>query len=339
MLDVVREVAANVVDFNHNRGDRLEIKQIDIKKMNFRWGSFLYPPHLYWLILIITGAIFLIAASLFLMNPFIRLSGSGQSMKVDVMKGVAASGALTQGGETETAAEGSSSGVDKGGNEEVEKSSLPFAFIRERHIHDFSFLLKNESVQSVAIIVNYIDPDLAIKLLNLFPEDRQAEIALSLTSIAEVDPGKIQQMEEKLRERLGFIVGGEDKVSNILDMLSDDVRDRVFSLVEKKDSDTAKRLRQKIKDLEAFFREMSSQGFQTLYREMDHALFAQVLKTLPQDIQKKALESLSAGAAELLKQEMDLSRPISPVRLKKEKRNMLMIIRRMIREGLLEVGG
>jgi len=72
------------------------------------------------------------------------------------------------------------------------------------------------------------------------------------------------------------------------------VRDRVFSLVEKKDSDTAKRLRQKIKDLEAFFREMSSQGFQTLYREMDHALFAQVLKTLLRIYKKKALESLSA---------------------------------------------
>jgi len=51
----------------------------------------------------------------------------------------------------------------------LKKSSLRLLSSGNGHIHDLSFLLKNESVQSVAIIVNYIDPDLADKTFESFP--------------------------------------------------------------------------------------------------------------------------------------------------------------------------
>jgi len=335
LLETVRDVAASVVDINPARGDKLEIKQMSISKMNFRWSSFLYPPHLYWLVLIVTGAFFLLAASLFLMNPYIKLSGSGQNVKIDVMKDAAA-GKLFQGGEAAVAGEQVPATAGAAAKEQAE-TALPFSFIKEGHIRDLSFIMSKEPALDVAIIANYLDTELALRLLDSFPEEKQAEIAVCLSGIAEVSHDQIAALEDKLRDRLGYLIGGEDKVANLLGLVSDEVRDKVFSLLESKDSGAAGRLRKQVKDFDAFMGEMSPHAIQVLYRQIDTTLFAQVLKASPEDLQKKVLATLSSGAAERLKQDSCFSRPLTAVRLKKEKQSIMMTIRRMIREGALEV--
>lgn len=336
MLDVMRDIAMNIVDYNQNRGDRLDIKQMEIKKTNFQWGSLLYPPHMYWLILIVTGSFFLLAASLFLMNPFIKLSGSGQNVKVDLLKETA--GLFSKDKEKAAAAPGhSGDGNNSAVSGTAVKTALPFSFIKEQHLSDLSFLLGNEPALDIATIIHYLDTELAVRLLDYFPPDKQAEIAFCLSTIEEVSPEKINLLEEKIKERLGYLIGGEDKVANILNLVSDDVRDRAFDLIKFKDGNMATRLKKQVKDFESFMREIPPQSILVLYRQIDTTMFARVLKSSPADIQKKVKGALSGGAAERLKQEMDLSHPLATARLKKEKHNIMLAVRRMIREGLLEV--
>jgi flagellar motor switch protein FliG len=140
-----------------------------------------------------------------------------------------------------------------------------------------------------------------------------------------------------IKNNLTYVVGGENKLITLLDMTNDDVRDRVVKTLETKDAQTATRLKQRIKTLENIIRDLPAQGIQTLFRNIDVTLFAQILKSSPEDVQQKALSSLSAGAAERLKQEMELSRPLSPVRLKRERQNLMVLVRRLISEGLVEV--
>jgi flagellar motor switch protein FliG len=134
-----------------------------------------------------------------------------------------------------------------------------------------------------------------------------------------------------------FRSGGENKLLTLLDMTNEDVRDKVVKTIEAKDAQTATRLKQRIKSLETIIRELPAQGIQVLYRNLDATLFAQVLKSSPDDLQQKVLTALSAGAAERLKEEMNLSRPLSSIRLKREKQNLMVLVRRLIAEGLVEV--
>jgi flagellar motor switch protein FliG len=115
------------------------------------------------------------------------------------------------------------------------------------------------------------------------------------------------------------------------------VRDRIVTTLETRDVQTATRLKSRIKSLESIIRELPAPGVQTLYRNIDATLFAQILKASPEDIQQKVIASLSAGAAERLKEEMELSRPLSGARLRKEKQNLMVLVRRLINEGLVEV--
>ena len=77
-------------------------------------------------------------------------------------------------------------------------------------------------------------------------------------------------------------------------------------------------------------------GIQSIYRRLDRTLFAQILKSSNEDIQNRVLESLTVGAAERLKEEMELSPPLSEKRLRKEKHKIVQIIRTLSVAGLLE---
>jgi len=214
--------------------------------------------------------------------------------------------------------------------------SLPFSTIRERDIPGLAFLLKDKTPQDIAIVVNYLDPAIAMRLLDLFPRDKQIEVALVLGK-EEISMEKVTALDELVKTKLSYVVGGENKLITLLDMTSEDVRDRVVKMFETKDAQTAARLKQRIKSLETIIRELPTQGIQTLFRHMDAALFAQILKSSPDDVQQKVITSLSAGAAERLKQEMELSRPLSATRLKRERQNLMVLVRRLITEGLVEV--
>jgi len=342
LKEVLSDVATRVVGLSKTRGDELIIKQIGFRSKKFYWSSIFYPPQLYWFILSIVGAFFLVAGALFLLNPYVKLFGSqtlksDSNMRENITGETHSSGAS---GEplamTQTLAPLSAAVSQE--RESIEGApERPFSFIREQHLRDLSFLLKKEPAMDVAIIVNYLGSDLAMKLLDLFPGDKQADITVCLSEIEEVSHEKINQLESKIRGRLGYLIGGEDKMANLLDMASDEVRERVFGLMEKKNATAAKSLRQKVKDIETIMREISTQGVQVIYRHMDATLFAQILKSFPEDIQQKVSGSLTAGAAERLQQEIDLSRPLAPTRLKIEKQTMMQLIRRLIKEGLLEM--
>ena len=220
--------------------------------------------------------------------------------------------------------------------EQPEGAQLPFSFVKERDIPSLAFLLKDKTPQDIAIVANYLDPAVAMRLLDLFPKDRQVEVALVLGK-EEINMEKVHALEETIKTRLAFVVGGENKLITLLDMTNEDVREKVMKKFEATDAQTAARLKQRIKSLETILAELPALGIQTLYRNIDAALFAQVLKSLPAEVQQKVISSLSAGAAERLKQEMELSRPLSTVRLRREKQNLMVLVRRLISEGLVEV--
>lgn len=327
---VLREVAINIIGYNPDQGDRLSIKRISFEEMPFSWKSLLYPPNLYWLILIVLGGFFLLTAAAFLINhPFKKLSSTLQNVNWDSIRG-------NTSGNTET--HNIYTGIGNTGEPTYEdmESPPPFSFVKSRHVNDVAFLLKNESTLDIAIVANYLEPDLATKLLEHFPNEKQVEIALSLSGTEEIDPEKVHHLEESIKSRLRYMVGGEDKVASILGLTDEEVRNRFFDTIQNMDTDTAVRLKEKVKSFETIILEMPPRSIQVLYRQMDPINFARVLKSSPDEVQKKAVESLSEGAAERLQQEIDLCRPFPPQHLRREKQNIILTVRRMAAAGLLQ---
>jgi hypothetical protein len=331
--ETIKDIAVGILGLNSARGDELYLREIDFKQKGVAWPALFYPTNLYYLALTLVAAFFLVTAGLFLRDPFKRFPALLKNVDWDAIRGTRRSS-----GHAEEARALSPVVIEKREQADGKKdSALPFSFIEERHFPDLAFLLKESAASDVAIVVNYLESKAAAKLLSGFSDQRQVEIALCL-SREEIDPERTRMLEETIKNRLDYVIGGERRLVSLLDMADEEVRDRVLKQVAQKDSAAANRIKGQMKDLETLLRELPQSGMPVVYRNVDTTLFAQVLKTLPDDIRSRATASLSAGAAERLQQEMDLSRPLSAARLKKEKQEITLAIRRMLTEGLLEMG-
>jgi len=337
IVDLIQDMAKNVIGFSQTRGDQINVKKVDFESKGFFRTLFALPNFL-WLILTIVGGFMMVMVGLFLMDPLKKVIPALKEIDWSAIRGGGATTQAVTVEHTSTYEREVMAGASPSAAASVtaKDEGLPFFFIRERDLSSLAFLLKERTAQDIAIVVNYLDPAIAMRLLELFPKEKQVEVALSLGK-EEINTDKVTALEDLVKSKLTYVVGGENKLITLLDMTNEDVREKIVKTLEAKDAQTATRLKQRIKSLENIIRELPTQGIQTLYRNVEAALFAQILKASSDEIQQKVISSLSAGAAERLKQEMEFSRPLSAMRLRREKQNLMVIVRRLINEGLVEV--
>jgi len=216
---------------------------------------------------------------------------------------------------------------------------MPFTFINESNLLPAAFLLKDETPENIALVTNYIGVELATRLFELLPEEKTTKAALFLSTSQVVDAAQVEKLDSQLRSRLDYVVGGGDKLASILSLTPEDMRDRMFEAIESKSEEAAAQVKSRIKTFESIMRSIKPLSIQILYRQVDPTIFARVLKSVPGDIQTKVLESLTEGASTMLREEMELSRPLSQTALRKEKLNVVMAYRRLLSAGQIEEEG
>lgn len=334
VVNLIGDLAKQVIGFTEDRGDSIKIQQINFSTEKFQWSSMFLPKNLFFLVLGIIGAFFFLTAAFFLKDPYKRLSPALNNLDWEHIRGNDGDGEMMRSGigtqDLSAQLEAESTYAKEEGDE-----GRPFAFIRESDLASLVFILRDRPADEVAVVANYLETESASRLIEALPVEKQAEVMVSLSS-EKIDPSSVQGIEKTIREQLSYVVGGERKLVSILRMASDDVRDKVMASLEGKDQEAAGRLKSKVKGFEAMITDMPAQGIQLIYRQINPMLFAQVLKSSSDGVRKKVLDSLSAGAAERLQQEIDLSPPLSAKRLRREKLNVMMIVNRLADEGILE---
>ncbi len=213
---------------------------------------------------------------------------------------------------------------------------MPFSFVNESNLAELAFMLKDETPQSIATVANYLSPELIIRLFEMVPEAKSTEAALLISATNILDVAEVEKLNNSLMEKLDYVAGGKDKLASVLSLSDEETREKVLKELEARDAEAADLVQKSIKTFESIIRQAKSVSLQVLYRQLDPSIVARVLKSTPADIQNKVLEALSEGAATMLREEMELSRPLSHNRLKKEKHNIVMVYRRLLNAGLIE---
>lgn len=323
----VRSVASRML----GRGaENIDIHLIDVRK-NFLIPSVFEKPQFYWMAAILMAGLFLAVIAYFMSTALMKLSSS-VSGRLDITQNLEGKEGRRQeeGGEAEATEAGSKALAEA-------KQDGPFSFIRAQDIPSLAYLLMERPAAEVAIVANFLRPELALKLLQKFPAEKKAEIIVTLSEMKEFDPDTVSGISDALNERLKRAVRGEDKVASLLGLAGEELRETVFALIEQKDNGATARLRKKVKSIEDLFEEMSPQDIQRIFRSVGVSSLAQVVREFPEDIQKKVLDSLTEKAAERFRQEMELSRPLPAARLMEEKIEMFAFIHRMAETGALEL--
>jgi hypothetical protein len=337
LIKTIHDVAISLVGYNPDRGDQLEIRKVSFSKQSFDWQSQFLPPNIYFMILAILGGLFLVASALFFMDPFKKLSVAVKDINWNIIRGDEEGGSSRMdmpaaGMQSITALAADTPAPTSNGNG---KKKL-FGFIHPGNISQLSYLLKDAPVADIATVVNYLSPELSSRLLETYTIEKQAETVIQLQTSQESDASYVGQLEDKLKERLDFVVGGEDRLASILNLADEEVRERVLESIEQSDFEAATRMKGKVKNFDSVIHTMEPAALQSLIRRVAPNVFAQVLKNAPGDVQQKVFSALSGGASERIMEEMRYSKTLSAARMKKEKQRIIAMYREMVDAGLID---
>jgi flagellar motor switch protein FliG len=202
-------------------------------------------------------------------------------------------------------------------------------------------IVRQEHPQVLAIIISYLDPDQAAKVLAEMPQWVQAEVLLRVSQLDGIQPaalGKLDEMIEKQIAGKGSSVsanlGGAKAAASILNLLPATTLDELRSADEG--------VAQKLQDLMFVFSDMinvDDKGVQAVLREVDSARLVIAMKGADQALVAHFLKNMSQRAAEMLKDDMDSRGPVKLSEVEAAQKEILVITRKLADAGTIVLGG
>ncbi|MFH2070320.1 MAG: FliG C-terminal domain-containing protein [Elusimicrobiota bacterium] len=343
IVELVRKVASGLLGISPERGDQLIIEKIEFQRTQFSWSSLLYPPNIFWVIGIGLATMFVFTSVNFLFNPFKIFSRN----IVDVISGYVAAqkeraanedifggpGGARSGGQAD-AALGTPAGSDTMAAAGSSEEKLPFRFVRPENQKDVQEILKYETPENIAIILNYLDRNLSSRLFWSLPADMQTKVSIRFASARQLNPEDVRSLEQKVKDQLDYSLGGEDYIVNLLEYADVAAQNKIITHLQAKNPEFAKGIKAAIFNFEDIAK-FDNTTIQSVIRRVNLPVFAQILKTMDDEFKTKIFGAIPEVARRRLQQEMELGRPVSEQLLRDEKRRVVGMIRRLQQEGLI----
>ncbi len=211
-----------------------------------------------------------------------------------------------------------------------------FGFINEENLKSLIYLVANEPPAKIALISAYLNADLSAQIIASLPVETQSQVMLEIATVKQSSPEEVILMEQDLKNRIEFMRGGVDHFVEIIDHVDQKTQERLLYQLREVNPNLADKVERKIFRFEQIA-ELSDKIIQVMVRESGIPAFAIALKGTNQAIRNKVIKIISKGAAEMLKQEMELSGDIPAKRIESAQRLIVDTFRRLEKTGLIEL--
>ncbi|MFH1726755.1 MAG: FliG C-terminal domain-containing protein [Elusimicrobiota bacterium] len=209
--------------------------------------------------------------------------------------------------------------------------NLPFSFVRERHVPMIKFLLRRAQPRTAAVVVHYLPPRLAAGVLSELDPGARQEVVGHMRKVVQLDEANVRAIERALRSRIDYLMGGEDKLAEILDESPTSLQEELLEAVGTKDPALGRRLGLRIVRLEDLAL-LGPADFKLLTQRVPLPSLAAVLKH-SKELADRILPKLTGGFGERLSEEIELTGELPPPRLAAQQSRVLRALSRLVREG------
>lgn len=202
-------------------------------------------------------------------------------------------------------------------------------------------IVRMEHPQVLAIIISYLDPDLAARVLADLPDAVQTEVLLRIAQLDGVQPTALSKLDEMIEKQIAgkggsasANLGGPKAAAGILNFMPASILENL----RKADDATAG----KLQDLMFTFDDMSGvddKGIQAVLREVDSARLVIALKGADAPLVAHFLKNMSTRAGEMLKEDMETRGPVKLSEVEAAQKEILAITRRLAETGAVVIGG
>lgn len=330
-VELAKKVAAGILGISAARGDTLNVEKIKFHKAraprdDARWWSLgasalwlafaaiaLTTLHRKFLAPLITNLRDLSAAAL------LRKSGDERAPAAEREAAAAAAGPAAS-----AAAAPSAAGPGA-------RPGLPFSFLERGDLPKLIHLLRGSSPETAATVIQYLPADIAGKAMAELDSDSRRQIVSLLSRVSELDETQVRPLEESVRKRIDYLIGGEDKLVQLLENLPADMQEDLLYALRASDPDAADAVSRRLVFLDDLA-ELEPAEIKLLSRRVPAKLLAVILKSSAV-LRMSVLPKLAAGTREWLNQEIELSPEPTPEALEEARRPVLAAVAQLVREG------
>ncbi len=346
-IELARKTAERMVGLKPERGDVLNVEKVGavsaaaaaaaepaVSRLNSLADQFLHPNPLLMLTYLAAAFLALFLLMRRFLDPFlIVLRDAAQNIQRAIAERAVAPAAAEQAPENASAAAPVQFAATGGGKEDDRK--LPFSFIKEQDVAALNLLLMEQSEKASAIIIQYLPPALVSKAMASMTEIKREQVIACMSQTALLDTAEVKRLEEVIRARIDYMMGGEEKLVAIIEQASIAMQTSIMANVRRSDPDLGRRLERRIIVLDDMGL-LDEAGLAILSRQASVRSMAVVLRFVP-SLRAKVLPKFKTGLGEWLSQETTMIGELPENIKDQEMRVVLQALVKLVREGKIVI--
>ena len=209
--------------------------------------------------------------------------------------------------------------------------------INPKQLADF---IKDESPQTIAVILSHLEPPKAAEVLMQLDEDVKVKVTMQMATIKDVSPDVVRTisvvLEKKLESLLSSIVdvGGVKVVADMLNRLGPKSQD-ILKNINGVDTSLATKIKENMFVFEDLL-SLDSEYVMKILQNVDTADVAVAMKNATEDDMTKITSAMSQRASDRFREEFEMLTKVKIKDIEAAQRKMLDVAQKMIEEGAID---
>jgi flagellar motor switch protein FliG len=206
-------------------------------------------------------------------------------------------------------------------------------------------LLRNEHPQIVAAILVHLEYDQTSQILKLLPDRMRNEVLMRVATLDGIQPAALKDLNEVLSNVLSGSdrarksqLGGVKSAAEILNMMGSSVETSVLDYIRESDGDLAQMIMDNMFTFDDMIK-LDDKAIQMVLKEVQSESLVISLKGATPELRERIFKNMSSRAAETLREDLETRGPVRVTDVEAEQKEMLKIVRRLVEEGEISLGG
>ena len=219
----------------------------------------------------------------------------------------------------------------------------PFEFLRNTPAEQISVFLRQESLQTIALVVANLHTGLAAQVLCQLPDEQQAEVAWRIATMNETRPEILQRIEAVMRQKLSAVesseyaaAGGVKSLAEILNHSDRPTERNVLDQLAEEDAALAEEIRMLLFTFEDVAG-LDDRSIQLILKEVDQNDLAIALRGVSVELSEKMFSNMSSRGSELLRDEIEFKPPQRRRIIEESQSRIVAIVRRLEEAGVVSI--
>lgn len=194
-------------------------------------------------------------------------------------------------------------------------------------------IIKDEHPQIISVTLSLLKRNIAAEVLSKFDEDICRDIIIRIANLSKLTPSIMKELTLSLNDLIynsSTYQGNQGGIKPAADILNymQSRQEKTIESMRKIDKDLTEKI---VKKMFIFdnLQSLDDQSLQRILREVENDSLIIALKGCKKELIDKLLNNMSQRQAEILREDLNLSKPVKISRVESERKKILEIIRKL----------